>query len=311
MLYKHGSLKLKDGWLPLNREEWEWEEELRRDLKVISVEIGERNLQNRPRAYQRTAEFLEAELQKAGLPVERETFECSAGQVCNLVSEIPGSGSGGEVVIVGAHYDSVTDCPAANDNGSAMAMALGLARRLRKHQGERTLRIVFFANEEAPYFHTMEMGSMVHAEGCKARGDRIAAMICLETVGFYTQEKGSQDYPPLLRFLYPDRGDFLAVVGNTASASLVRGFAAAMKEHGRFPFQTGALPMTFWDICRSDQLCFWERGFPALMLTDTANFRYRHYHLPSDTFDKITFEPFAQAARAVQSAVTALLNPRK
>ncbi|MCC5876871.1 MAG: M28 family peptidase [Candidatus Sumerlaeia bacterium] len=308
MLYKHGSLKLRDGWLPLDQDEKAWEEELRRDLRVIAVDIGERNLQRCPAAYHRTADFLEAELEKVGLDVRRETFQSRGQQVCNIVSDIPGRGDG--VVIVGAHYDSVENCAAANDNGSAMAMALGIARRLKDHRGERTLRIVFFANEEAPYFHTEEMGSIVHAEGCRQRNESIAAMICLETVGFYTQDPGSQDYPPLLRYFYPNRGDFLAIVGNTASAGLVKDFSKSMKDHGRFPFQTGALPMTFWDICRSDQLGFWERGFPALMLTDTANFRYKHYHLPSDTIDKITFAPFAQAARAVEIAVTALLNPR-
>lgn len=307
MLFKHGSLKLKDGWLELDGAEIAWEKVLRRDLKIIAVDIGERNLQNAPGGFDRVVEFLADELTRTGYEVDREYFPSQGRQVCNLIVEVPGKSDG--VILVGAHYDSVIGCAAANDNGSAMAMALGIARRFHGTVGERTLRVVFFANEEAPYFHTPEMGSFVHADGCRQRGDKIIAMICLETVGYYSTRPHSQNYPTPLNLLYPNRGDFLAIVGNTASTGLVRDFAASFKRHGRFPFQTGALPMTFWDICRSDQLCFWQRGYPALMLTDTADFRYKHYHRPTDTFDKITFPPFAQAARAVEVAVGDLLNP--
>jgi Zn-dependent M28 family amino/carboxypeptidase len=157
--------------------------------------------------------------------------------------------AGDEIVVVGAHYDTAeTDergtAPGADDNASGVAAMLAIARALtaEKLAPKRTLRFVAFVNEEPPYFWNDGMGSLVYARACKARGDRIAAMLSLETLGYYRDEPGSQKYPPVVSWFYPDRGDFIAFVGNTASRSLVRAAIATFRSSVAFPSEGAAMP---------------------------------------------------------------------
>jgi len=138
-------------------------------------------------------------------------------------------------VIVGAHYDAVHGCPAANDNGSGVAGTLELARRFAALKPNRTIRFVFFANEEPPYFQTEQMGSLVYARACRARNENIVAMFSLETIGYFDDTPGSQQYPAPLGMFYPDRGNFIAFVGNLDSADLVRRCVATFRQTTPFP----------------------------------------------------------------------------
>jgi Zn-dependent M28 family amino/carboxypeptidase len=211
-------------------------------------------------------------------------------------------------VIVGAHYDSVPGSPAANDNASGVAGILALADRFRGRDASRALRFVAFVNEEAPYAHTEQMGSWVYARRCRQRQEKVTAMLSLETIGYYSDKPKSQRYPPLIGWLYPSTADFIAFVGNTRHAGLVRQVTGSFRRHEPFPSQGGALPEVVSDIGRSDHWSFWQEGYPALMVTDTAPFRYPYYHTPDDTADKIDFERTARVVRGLEHVIGDLLE---
>jgi hypothetical protein len=165
---------------------------------------------------------------------------------------------------------------------------------------------VAFVNEESPYAHTEEMGSWVYARRCRRRGENVTAMLSLETIGYYSDAPGSQKYPPPVGLLYPSKGDFIAFVGNTRYGGLVRQAVAAFRRHELFPSEAGALPEAIPSIGFSDHWSFWQEGYPALMVTDTAPYRYPYYHTSEDTVGQVDFERTARVVRGLKSVVTAL-----
>ena len=219
---------------PLSPEEIVLRTELQSDVQKLAGDIGERNILRYP-ALDAAARWIERSFADLGLRPRRDTYELR-GQAChNIEAEIPGSSS--EIVLVGAHYDSVVGCPGANDNASGVAAMLALARRFSKKQGAATLRFVAFVNEEPPFFQTPEMGSFVYASRCKARGDRIKAMISLETIGYFSDAPHSQTYPSIgLGVFYPKTGNFIGFVGNLGSRGLVRRVVRNFRAAGSNPF---------------------------------------------------------------------------
>ena len=272
---------------------------------VTAIASGEHNMDH-PVAYEAAAVYLEAQLAQAGFPVHRQPLEALKGAERNLEVEIPGSAAGAGIVVVGAHYDSVAGAPGANDNGSGVAGVLELARLLSSWKPRHTWRLVLFANEEPPYFYTDLMGSADYARKSKARGERIAAMFSLETIGYYSDAPGSQRYPFPFSFFYPDRGDFLAFVGNLPSRRLVRETIGAFRVHARFPSEGVAAPAFIPGVDWSDHLNFWREGWPALMITDTAPFRYPYYHTAHDTPDKIDYERLARVVIGLEATFRVL-----
>lgn len=285
--------------------------ELRKHVVHIAEEIGERNIRRRPRELAMAADWIEAELAAMGYKVKRQEYDVSGVTCCNLEAEILGAKLPQEIVVIGAHYDSVPGTPGANDNGSGVAAMLSLARRFAQQKTDRTLRFVAFVNEEPPYFQTKDMGSWVYAKACRKRNEKVTAMLSLETIGYYDDREGSQKYPPLFSLLYPSTGNFIGFVGNMASAELVGQVVATFREHEKFPSEAGAFPEAIPGVGFSDQWSFWQEGYPALMVTDTAMFRYPHYHEPEDTVDKIDFERTARVVRGLGSVVSGLVSVRK
>ena len=273
-----------------------------RDVGVLAGEIGERNLLN-TEAYRRAAEYVEAQLGDAGYSVHRETYRIGNAELRNIVAEVKGGTRASEIVVIGAHYDSVMGTPGANDNGSGAAALLALARTFAAAKPERTLRFVAFANEEPPYFQTDEMGSEVYARGCRARHESVVAMLSLETMGYFSDVAGSQKYPFPFNLLYPSTGNFIAFVGNVGSHALVRESIGAFREHATIPSEGAAVPDSIPGIGWSDQWAFWRIGTPALMVTDTAPFRYPHYHEPTDTPDKVDYERLARVVAGLEPVV--------
>ena len=303
-------LKSYNGpWIPLSPEETALREALRRDVRVLAEEIGDRNWLVYPRLVQ-AAGWIDASLAQAGYNVRRLSFDVRGMPVDNLEVEIPGRTRPEEIVVIGAHYDSVPGCPAANDNGSGVAVLLALARALGSAQPERTIRLVAFANEEPPFYRTSEMGSVVYARECHRRKERIVAMLSLETLGYYRNEKGSQMYPPPFSLFYPAEGNFIAFVGNVGSVSLVRQCLATFRRQVKFPSEGAALPAFITGIGWSDHWSFWKQGYPAVMVTDTALFRYPFYHSSEDTYDKLDYERLARVASGIEIVVRELAEAR-
>ena len=288
----------------LNEAEIALRSELVADVNRLAGEIGERNLNRYPQLLA-AAEFIEASLTGAGLTPRRVSYELRGRACHNIEAEIRGTSP--EVVVIGAHYDSVFGCPGANDNASGVAGLLALARRFAGKPTGKTLRFVAFVNEEPPFFQTDEMGSVVYAKRCQERGDRITAMISLETIACFSDEPGSQKYPaPGLGLLYPKTGNFIGFASNTGSRALLRTAVAAFRQAGRIPCEGAALPTAVPGIGWSDHWSFWQSGYPAIMVTDTAPFRYLHYHEPTDTPDKLDYDRFALVVSGMESVIAGL-----
>jgi Zn-dependent M28 family amino/carboxypeptidase len=279
---------------------------LTRHVDCLAGLIGPRPLAKFA-SFKAATTYVERELTNAGHKVSRETYTIGDQDVSNIVAEIPGNRKKNEIVILGAHYDTVETTPGADDNASAVAVLIEVARLLRDLSPARTIRFVSFACEEPPHCYTDDMGSRVYARQCRVRGERIVGMLCLEMVGYYTTERGSQQIPPgiprAIHWAFPKRGDFLAAVGNMRSWRLNWQFRRGFKRAVRFPLFSICLPESISEIRRSDNSSFWDQGYPALMLTDTSFLRNPNYHLPSDTPETLDYERMAKVTLGVAGAV--------
>jgi len=260
------------------------------------------------------ARYIERTLSEYGYTVRRQEFDSEAGKVRNLevtLSNHPEKRLPG-VILVGAHYDSARDAIGANDNATGVAAVLELARLLKqiKLPEDRELRLVLYVNEEPPYFKTAQMGSWVHAADLAAHGQKVLAMLSLETMGYYSDKPGSQHYPFPFNFLYPDQGNFIGFIGAVESRALVRKSVAAFRENAHFPSEGIAAPAFIHGIDWSDHWAYREFGYPALMVTDTAPFRYPYYHTEADTADKIDFDRLARVVGGLEAVVRELVVTR-
>lgn len=280
------------------------EDRLRRRVHHLAGEIGERNVY-RPGSLETTARWLEEAWTGQGYPVRRHPYRTQTGgeshRVVNLDVERPGRVD--ETILVGAHYDSVSGCPGANDNGSAVAVLLELSRAFAGIRPRRTVRFVAFVNEEPPF---LLEGSGHYARQCKARGEPIRGMIALETLGFYSGRDDLQRYPPLLGWLYPRTADFVAFVANPSSFGWFRRCLGAFRGATDFPSRGAVLPSLVPGVGWSDHASFWSRGYDALMITDTAFYRYRHYHEPTDTPDRLNYPALAQLTDGLEGMLREL-----
>jgi Zn-dependent M28 family amino/carboxypeptidase len=272
---------------------------------MLAGTIGERNLW-RYTALQRAAEYVEAEFGATGLTPGRKTYEISRVPVSNIEASLAGTTQPEEIVVIGAHYDTITGCPGANDNGSGVAAVLELTRRFAARPQRRTLRFVAFVNEEPPFFQTGQMGSLVYANAARAHRERVVAMLSLETMGYFSDERGSQQYPGPVGALYPDIGNFIGFVSNLASARLLMKARRAFKRRTPLPLQSAALPEAVPGVGWSDHWSFWQAGYPALMVTDTAPFRYPWYHTAQDTPDKLDYARLDQVVDGLEAVIEAL-----
>lgn len=257
---------------------------------------------------EQSAQYIEQTLASLGYDVRRQEFLAEAQKVRNIEVALPPEKSGTqrpELVVIGAHYDSAIGTPGANDNGSGVAAVLELARLLKdfKPAVNREIRLVLYVNEEMPWFGTPQMGSWVHANSLHARGEKVAAMLSLETIGYYSDARGSQKYPEPLASIYPDAGNFIAFVSNPESKPLLHAAIESFRRHAAFPSEGLAAPASVPGVDLSDHKSYWDFGYPAIMLTDTAFYRYPHYHTPQDTPDKVDYERLARVLRGVDAVV--------
>jgi len=256
---------------------------------------------------EKVARYIEATLASFGYAVGRQEFLVNGKLVRNIdvAIEPAGRSADPDVIVVGAHYDSVSGSPGANDNASGAAAVIELARLLRDLDtvGGKRIRLALFVNEEPPYFRTEAMGSLRYARALAQRNERVVAMYSLETIGFYSSDPGSQVYPAPFGLMFPDRGDFVAFVGMLGSRALVRETMRSFRSHTSFPTIGGVAPDFIPGIGWSDHWAFAEQGFQAVMITDTAPFRYPHYHQPSDTPDKVDAEKVARVVKGIERVI--------
>jgi hypothetical protein len=278
---------------------------LRADVDVLAGQIGPRSVLLSD-TLSRAADHIVTRMEAAGWRVRRLPYLVNGATCENLEFERRGTLKPEEVVIVGAHYDTTSATPGADDNASGVAAMIALAEACARAQPQRTLRFVAFVNEEPVYFQTALMGSRVYAKGCKERGEMITAMLSLECVGYFSDEKRSQKYPFPLSLFYPSRGNFLAVVGNRESKSLVKRVTKSFRSSGALPCVSASLLSGLQGVGWSDHWSFWQEGYPAVMITDTAPFRNPHYHRASDVPATLDYARLGAGVRGLHAVIAEL-----
>ena len=274
-------------------------------VTTMASDIGVRSIKE-PDALNACADFIERSFRELGYDVVRQPFEYRGIRMYNLVAELPGNSKADEIFVLGAHYDTVIGSPGADDNASGVAALLEHARLLKERKLSRTVRFVAFGNEENNGDGPFVMGSYHYAKACHEAGDKIVGMISLEMLGCYKDTEGTQLYPFPFSLFYPRAGSFIGFVGNTASADFVRKVVGTFRKTTEFPSEGACPPERFSDISRSDHSSFWRFGYPALMATDTSNFRYEHVHMPEDTPDKVDFEKMARVVNGILKVVVTM-----
>jgi Zn-dependent M28 family amino/carboxypeptidase len=277
---------------PVNREEVR--AGLKAHLEYLSVTLGERSVY-RPEVLRAAEDYVLQSFTRLGYPVSRQTIIYQGRERANIIA---GASDPRGYYILGAHVDTVGGSPGADDNASAVAVMLETARLARRLSLPRPWTFIGFTLEEPPAYFTPYMGSRVYARQARRRGDKILGMLCLEMVGYYRQEPQSQDLPLSLRLMgYSTTGNFIALVSDRRSRPLMQRLEAALRQGCRLPVQSLWVPLgghLLPEVRLSDHANFWDEGFPAVMLTDTAFMRNPHYHTPRDTMEKLDLDAMTE-----------------
>jgi hypothetical protein len=279
---------------------------LQSDVEALTGLPGFRCFE-RPDDLDRAAEWVRSALEASGLPVEEQRFDVGGRSFRNFFAHYGPVGA--PILVVGAHYDVCGEQPGADDNASAVAGLLELARLLERHRPDvaHRLELALWPLEEPPNYRTPSMGSAVHAMSLAKGNARVGGMICLEMLGYFTDEPGSQYFPaPGMGLLYPSRGNFIAVVGNGSSWGFTRDVKARMAGATELPVRSINAPALLPGVDFSDHYNFWKQGWQAVMITDTAFYRNPNYHQMSDTPDTLDYERLAQVVTGVYAAMTTL-----
>ncbi|MBI4633080.1 MAG: M28 family peptidase [Deltaproteobacteria bacterium] len=262
---------------------------LYRHVEHLTATIGSRSVFEYDRIIA-ARDYILSCLNGMGYSPARQDFSYQGRTFSNIVVSLRGAARPGDVVLIGAHYDTMVGTPGADDNASAVAMLLEMCRLLKNYAPGMTLKLVFFALEEPPLFRTEFMGSAIYAREAKKQGENIRGMISLEMLGYYSDQKGGQSYPfPLMHLMYPSTPNFIAVVGNLSSRRLVHRIADSLREKAGIPVETLATVSFLPGVDFSDHRSFWEVGYPAVMITDTAFYRNPNYHRETDRIDTLDF----------------------
>jgi hypothetical protein len=276
-----------------------------RHVSMLAGSIGERNMAKYSQL-QASADYIKACFEAEGYTPEAQQFDAGGKAAHNIEAQISGYDGRGDSLIVGAHYDSACGSPGANDNATGVAALLELARLLRAQRPGAQIRFVAFTNEEPPHFQTEAMGSRRYAEMASRRQESIRGMLALETIGYYSDLPGSQNYPFGFSLFYPGRGNFIGFVGNLQSRDFLRKSIELFRKTTNFPSEGVAAPGWFAGVGWSDHWSFWKQGIPAIMITDTALFRYRYYHSAGDTSDRIDYDGTARVVSGLSRVIVEL-----
>lgn len=274
------------------------QERLYSHIFTLSQTIGERHVG----AYEnltKAANYIREEFEGIGYKPQKQTYTTEGKDFDNIWVEKKGKIHPESILIIGAHYDTVPGTPGADDNASGVACLLELAKEGFDQETACTIRFVSFVNEEPPFFHTEQMGSYVYAKACRDRQENIIGMLSLEMLGFYSDEPNSQDYPPEIAKFYPNQGNFIGFVGNPESQEFLYKVITLFRQAAQIPSEGLIAPTLIPAVDLSDQCSFWQMGYPAIMLTDTAFYRNHHYHTHRDTIEKLNFDSMTKLTVAL------------
>ena len=268
-------------------------------VKRLSVDFHPRRF-DEARNTALAAQYIHDTFAAAGANVSTQEFAVGHATHRNVIARFgPGAGP---LLVIGAHYDSYGATPGADDNASGVAGLLELARLLGREPPPRPVELVAYALEEPPFFRSADMGSAHHVRALRAAKREVQLMLSLEMIGYFADAPGSQRFPaPGLSLLYPDRGDFIAVVGRLGGFGSTRRVKAIMAGATDLPVHSINAPPLLPGIDFSDQLNYWNAGYDALMITDTAYLRNPNYHARTDTFDTLDYRRMADVVRAVHA----------
>lgn len=276
---------------------------LRSVVQHLSGAIGIRSYRDL-RQLNETADYIEREMKANGCSVSRQPVAFDGRTYYNVIGEIKGTNPDKkEILIVGAHYDTASMTPGADDNASGVAGLLELARLTGKGPAERTIRFAAFTLEEPPVFGTVNMGSYFYARQVKEEGVKVHGMIALEMIGYFCEEKGCQHYPAGVGWLFPDKGNFISFVGDLSSRSFTLQVRKSFPKTSRLPVETLNTFSSIIGVDFSDHRNFWKFGFKAFMITDTAFYRNRNYHQPEDTWEKLDYRKMSELVAGLYHAL--------
>jgi Zn-dependent M28 family amino/carboxypeptidase len=280
---------------------------LRRHVEIVALQIGDRHASLGTGRLNETAEYIHHHFALNGYAVLEQSYGDGSQQFRNISVELTGVSRPGEIIVVGAHYDSVAGSPGADDNASGIAALLELARLLKGKQFRRTIRLIAFPNEEMPLGITDLSGSVVSANESAAQHEDIIGMFSLEMLGYYSSEKNSQHFPKGVPPIFPKEANFIAFVANVSSRSFLRKAIKHFRHQNMFPSEGLAVPEILVPaIARSDNRSYWRAGFKAVMITDTAEFRNPHYHAAGDLPDTLDYPGFARVVMGLRGMLGAL-----
>jgi hypothetical protein len=273
-------------------------DEIHTHVRRLASEIGERSV-FRPNALAAAREYIAAEFSRYGYSVRYQWYDADDLPCANLEATRHGQRWPGKILLLGAHYDTASGSPGANDNASGIAALLAIARRFAALSPAITVRFVAFVNEEPPFFASGEQGSIVYAAAARAKGDDIRLMVSLETIGYYRDTPGSQTYPAPFGLFYPKHANFLGFVSDFRSALLMHRCARAFRRVSKFPLVCASVPRGVPGASSSDHLAFWRCAYRAFMITDTAFYRYPYYHTAEDTAEKLDYPRLSEVVAAL------------
>jgi Zn-dependent M28 family amino/carboxypeptidase len=292
--------------LDLSQEDLKVSQALKQTVKYLSQDIGLRDYLNY-KNLEKSAQFIKSAFKNLGFSSEVMHYSLQGKIFKNIIARKMGSNQQANTVILGAHYDSCFN-PGADDNASGVAVLLELARQLKDESLRSDVEFIAFVNEEPPFFLSEDMGSRVYARKAKKQGKTIKAAVILESVGYYRDEPYSQTYPPPLGLFYPQRGNFIAFVSNFASGKILKSLVSAFKKTTDFPVESFAGPSFIPGVSFSDHWSFWQEGFPAVMVTDTAFLRNPNYHADSDVYTTLDYQKMALVVKGLKATLIELAN---
>lgn len=281
------------------------EPHLRENLEFFTLQIGARSL-NRAGTLDKAAEEIEHRLRRMGYDPKAQEFTASGRAVHNIIVDHPTSRKSGKVVLVGTHYDSYRSSPGAHANGTAVVALLEIARIMKGKSVPFRLRFAFLVNGEQPYQGTRDSGAVNYAQFAEREGENISFALLIDSLGYFSDEPGSQHFPFPMSMGYPGEANFLTAFGAVDERETVRRFTEAWNRTCKFPLESGSLPFWFPGVPTGDHAAFSSQDIPALLLSDTGTYRHKDSGTRYDLHTRIDYPRLARVVKGIADVIPSL-----